>query len=413
MVRRLAVSSKCIHTFRSPCVLYGSPMLRSFHLSILRRQEHLFDNVIKRLPNNLITTANSYVQKLSTLEDKLAMGQQFDVQTQQEFSNLSLINGVFEHYSSILKEIEELQDMARTDPTLKQEVTKELNLLIPKFNEASEKLFEHLIPPHPFADKACIIELHPGVGGIEAMNFTQDLYDMYMGFIAKNKWKSHVISKLKNESGSGLTGAILGVDELGSYNTLRFEAGVHRVQRIPDTESKGRTHTSTAAVVVLPQMGNESDKEMDAYERTFKPDEIRIDVKRASGKGGQHVNTTDSAVRLTHIPSGIVVSMQDERSQLKNKAKAFAILRARLAERERKEKEENERAARKKQVTTTDRSDKIRTYNYPQNRITDHRCGFNIHDIDGVLSGERLQEIIDAVEKYDIQQRSKQLLEAS
>lgn len=403
---RLEVSSmtKC-------CSFNSFLRLRSFHASRFLNEEQKSDNdVIKRLPQTLITTADAYTKKLLTLEDTLSQGQEFNVESQQEFSRLSLINGVFEHYKSLLTEVEELQRMANSDPSLKEEATDELQLIIPTFNECSDKLFEHLIPPHPFADKACFIELHPGVGGIEAMNFTQDLYNMYTGYINNKRWKSHVISKQKNESGSGLLGAILSVDELGSYNKLRFEAGVHRVQRIPETETKGRIHTSTAAVIVLPQMGNESDKEMDAYERTFKPDEIRVDVKRASGKGGQHVNTTDSAVRLTHIPSGIVVSMQDERSQLKNRAKAFAVLRARLAEKERKEKEEKERAARKEQVTTTDRSDKIRTYNYPQNRITDHRCGFNIHDIDGVMSGERLQEIIEAVGKYEIQQRAKSLL---
>lgn len=369
------------------------------------------NNKIKILPKNLISTASHYASKLSVLEDSLSKGQGFNVESQREFSKLSLINGALNDYKSMLDDIEELQNLIETDLTLRCEATEELNKLIPDFNHCSDKLLEYLIPPHPFAEKACLIELHPGVGGVEAMNFTQDLFNMYMGYINKNKWRSHVISKQKNESGSGLVNAIISVDELGSYNTLRHEAGVHRVQRVPDTETKGRTHTSTAAVIVLPQMGDDSDKAMDAYESTFKPDEIRIDVKRASGKGGQHVNTTDSAVRLTHIPTGIVVSMQDERSQLKNKAKAFAILRARLAERERKEKEEKERAVRKEQVTTTDRSDKIRTYNYPQNRVTDHRCSFSIHDIEGIVSGERLQEIIDAVNTFDIQQKSKNLLE--
>ena len=190
------------------------------------------------------------------------------------------------------------------------------------------------------------------------MIFAQDLLNMYAGYAQNKKWKFHLISKSENQSGSGIVDAILSIDEPGSYNRLRHEAGVHRVQRIPATETKGRTHTSTAAVVVLPQMGEESEKASDAYERSFKPDEIRIDVMRASGKGGQHVNTTDSAVRITHFPSGIVVSMQDERSQHKNKAKAFAILRARLAEKERQEKEEKERSVRKDQVTTTDRSDR-------------------------------------------------------
>lgn len=387
------------HTLRNPS--------RHFHIS--RRlwnevPEHIH---LKKLPSSIINTAISYTKRLEILEDSLSKGQEFNPEMQQEFSRLSLINGVLDHYRRLLQEIKELQQLAQSDPSLELDAIEEMNTLIPEFNSCSDKLFEHLIPPHPFAQKGCLIELHPGVGGLEAMIFTQDLFNMYVNYINQHRWKYNVMSKQKNESGSGLLSAILSVDQLGSYEQLRFEAGVHRVQRIPDTESKGRTHTSTAAVLVLPQIGNESDKSIDAYERTFKPDEIRVDVKRASGKGGQHVNTTDSAVRLTHIPSGIVVSMQDERSQLKNRAKAFTVLRARLAEKERIEKEEKERAARKEQVTTTDRSDKIRTYNYPQNRITDHRCGFSIHDIDGVMSGERLDEIIEAVRAHDTQQRIK------
>lgn len=283
----------------------------------------------------------------------------------------------------------------------------------PQYETTSSRLVNKLLPPHPFADKPSLLELRPGVGGIEAMIFTQNLLDMYIGYANYRKWKYRIISKNENESGSGIIDAILSIEEAGSYDRLRFEAGVHRVQRIPSTETKGRTHTSTAAVVVLPQIGDESAKSIDAYERTFKPGEIRVDIMRASGKGGQHVNTTDSAVRLTHIPSGIVVSMQDERSQHKNKAKAFTILRARLAEKERLEKEEKERKARKIQVSSTNRSDKIRTYNFPQNRITDHRCGFTLLDLPGVLSGERLDEVIEAMSKYDSTERAKELLESN
>ena len=245
------------------------------------------------------------------------------------------------------------------------------------------------------------------MGGTEAMIFTQDLLNMYIGYAHSHKWKYRILAQDENESGDGLVDAILNIDEPGSYDKLRFESGVHRVQRIPATETKGRTHTSTAAVVVLPQMGDDSDRAINAYERTFKPDEIRIDVMRARGKGGQHVNTTDSAVRLTHFPTGIVVSMQDERSQQKNKAKAFTILRARLAEREQKLKEEKERDARKEQVTTTDRSDKIRTYNYPQNRVTDHRCGLTLYALDAIMKGERLGEVIDAMRQFDDRERAR------
>lgn len=294
--------------------------------------------------------------------------------------------------------------------SLRDEAELELVQIKPQLEKTASSLLTQLLPPHPFADRPCILEIRPGVGGIEAMIFAQDLLNMYINFAHIKRWKYHLISSSENESGSGIVDAILSIDEPGSYEMLRFESGVHRVQRIPATETKGRTHTSTAAVVVLPQMAEDSEKEADSYERTFKPDEIRIDVMRARGKGGQHVNTTDSAVRLTHYPSGIVINMQNERSQHKNKAKAFAILRARLAEAERKEKEEKARALRKGQVTTTDRSDKIRTYNFPQNRVTDHRCGFNLHDMEGIMAGERLEDVISAMSVYDSDSRAKELL---
>lgn len=365
----------------------------------------------KELHPLLIKRAEKHVDELNKLEGLLSKGSSFDVERQKKFAELSSIVDTFQNYKDGLDNYKDLKDMIQQDPSLEKEARIELEEIMPSLIKSSSSLLNKLLPPHPFADKPCILELRPGVGGTEAMIFAQDLLHMYINYAHTKRWKYHITSKSENESGSGILDAILSIDEPGSYNKLRFEAGVHRVQRIPATETKGRTHTSTAAVIVLPQMGEESEKEADAYERTFKPDEIRIDVMRARGKGGQHVNTTDSAVRLTHFPSGIVISMQNERSQHKNKAKAFAILRAKLAERERKEKEESARAARKGQVTTTDRSDKIRTYNFPQNRITDHRCGFNLHNIDGVMAGERLDDVIEAMERYEGATKSKELLE--
>ncbi|CCK71863.1 Mrf1p KNAG_0I00720 [Huiozyma naganishii CBS 8797] len=365
---------------------------------------------LKRLPNSLVTKAESYSKELTLLEESLSRGETFDEDKQIRYSRVSAVTDTLGHYRSILGNIRELNGMMATDPALKSEAEAELRELIPRFNGYAERLLGELLPPPAFSGKPCLMELRPGVGGVEAMNFTQDLTNMYINYAHKKRWKYHILSQQSNESGSGLIAAVLSIDEPGSYDRLRFESGVHRVQRVPDTETKGRTHTSTAAVVVLPQMGEESAKEVDAYERTFKPGEIRVDVKRASGKGGQHVNTTDSAVRLTHIPSGIVVSMQDERSQQKNRTKAFTLLRSRLAEKERSEKEARERAARREQVTTTNRSDKIRTYNYPQNRLTDHRCGFTLHDIPGVLSGERLDEVINAMTQFNTAEQAKRLL---
>lgn len=361
----------------------------------------------------LIKQAEKYEAELKDLDKDLSRGSHFDVNKQKHYAKLSALTDTFTEYKEKLNELKGLQEIIVSDPSLRAEAEQEYAELVPKYETTSSRLVNKLLPPHPFADKPSLLELRPGVGGVEAMIFAQDLLDMYIGYANYRKWKYRIISKNENESGSGIIDAILSIEEAGSYDRLRFEAGVHRVQRIPSTETKGRTHTSTAAVVVLPQMGDESAKSIDAYEGTFKPGEIRIDIMRASGKGGQHVNTTDSAVRLTHIPSGIVVSMQDERSQHKNKAKAFTILRARLAEKERLEKEEKERKARKSQVSSTNRSDKIRTYNFPQNRITDHRCGFTLLDLPGVLSGERLDEVIEAMSKYDSTERAKELLESN
>ncbi|AQZ09270.1 MRF1 (YGL143C) [Zygosaccharomyces parabailii] len=369
----------------------------------------LYSMQLKELHPSLVEKAQQSVEDMKQLELLLTKGETFDVELQKRYSRLAAISGVFEEYQGLTENLKGLQEMIQNDPTLQEEAETEFNSSMPAFHKVSNNLLQKLLPPHPFAEKACILELRPGVGGTEAMIFTQDLLNMYIGYAQHHRWKYHVISQTENQSGNGLVDAILSVDELGSYDRLRFESGVHRVQRIPATETKGRTHTSTAAVVVLPQIV-ESTKDAEQSERTFKPGEIRIDVMRAGGKGGQHVNTTDSAVRITHFASGIVVAMQDERSQHKNKAKAFAVLRARLAELERKQKEERERAARKDQVTTADRSDKIRTYNYPQNRITDHRCNFTLYDIEGVTTGPRLDEVIDAMAAKDLDTRSKSLV---
>ncbi|SCU81924.1 LADA_0C01882g1_1 [Lachancea dasiensis] len=359
----------------------------------------------------LIKRAEKYENELEVLEQKMATGaMHFDVEREKHFSRLSAVVDSYRKYSDEISTYKELQVMMVEDPSLRQEAEQEMKEIEPNLRKISSTLLAQLLPPHPFAERPCILEIRPGVGGIEAMIFAQDLLNMYINYAQNKRWKHHLISFNENESGSGIVDAILSMDEVGAYDKLKFEAGVHRVQRIPATETKGRTHTSTAAVVVLPQMAEDSEREAENYERTFKPDEIRIDVMRARGKGGQHVNTTDSAVRLTHYPSGIVINMQNERSQHKNKAKAFAILRARLAEIEQKEKEENARKERKDQVSTTDRSDKVRTYNFPQNRITDHRCGFSLHDIEGTMAGERLDEIIEAMKTYDSDVRAKQLL---
>lgn len=393
-------------------MLWKAVRAKKLHLPrILVRLQSSSTAEFQELHPLLLKRAEKYAEELKALEKWMAKGEgTFDVERQKKFSRLCAVVDSFHRYSREIELLKDLQDVMKDDPSLRDEAQQEMAEIRPQLEKTSSSLLGQLLPPHPFADRPCILEIRPGVGGIEAMIFAQDLLGMYINYAHNKRWKYHIISQSANESGSGIVDAILSIDEPGSYDKLRFEAGVHRVQRIPATETKGRTHTSTAAVVVLPQMAEDNEKEAESYERSFKPDEIRIDVMRARGKGGQHVNTTDSAVRLTHYPSGIVINMQNERSQHKNKAKAFAILRARLAEIEQKAKEEKARAARKGQVSTTDRSDKVRTYNFPQNRITDHRCGFNLHDMEGIMAGERLDDVIDAMQVYDSDTRAKELL---
>ncbi|KAH3901218.1 probable Peptide chain release factor 1, mitochondrial [Saccharomycodes ludwigii] len=381
---------------------------------LLFKRFHSQDITFKPLNPSLILRASKFQEELTRLESLMAQnnnsGGGFNVEQQKKYAKLCSITDALKEYQANYEQFKELEEMVKQDPTLSEDAEEEIKEIYPNLEKSKQLLFHKLLPPHPFADKSCLLELRPGVGGTEAMIFAQDLLNMYINYAHHKKWAYRVVSETENEQGNGIVEAILAIDEPGSYDRMKFESGVHRVQRIPATETKGRTHTSTAAVVVLPQMGGEDERETDAYERTFKPEEIRIDVMRARGKGGQHVNTTDSAVRLTHYPSGIVVSMQDERSQHKNKAKAFGILRAKLAELERKEKEEKARKARTDQVTSTDRSDKIRTYNYPQNRITDHRCNFSILDMESVMNGQKFDALIDSMEKYDNDIKAKQLL---
>ena len=277
----------------------------------------------------------------------------------------------------------------------------------------TNRLKVSLVPPHPFAALPCLIEIHPGAGGSEASLFAHSLLDMYTAFCSRMGW-SHSLAIYENDdstpSGSqGLTNAILEVNHVGSYDILRTEAGVHRVQRVPATEKKGRTHTSAVSVLVLPsfpETGAESelnyeDPNSDYY---IAPTDVRSETMRASGAGGQHVNKTDSAIRLTHIPTGIVVAMQESRSQHANREKAWQVLRAKLAQKKREEREAEVVALRRSVmggVARTGREDKVRTYNFSQNRVTDHRSGKTSSDLDGILSGtESLESIMQSVREW-------------
>jgi peptide chain release factor 1 len=272
-----------------------------------------------------------------------------------------------------------------TDEEMRELAKEELNDCKERLTETENELKILLLPKDPNDEKNVIVEIRAGAGGDEAALFAAELYRMYVHFAEANRWKPELISVNENGIG-GFKEAVFMINGEGAYSKLKYESGVHRVQRIPATESGGRIHTSTATVAIMPE-AEEVDVEIDM-------NDCKFDVFRASGNGGQCVNTTDSAVRLTHIPTGIVISCQDEKSQLKNKDKALKVLRSRLYDLKMQEAQDAEAEARRSQVGTGDRSEKIRTYNFPQGRVTDHRIKFTSHRLQEVLNGD-IQEILD------------------
>jgi peptide chain release factor 1 len=261
--------------------------------------------------------------------------------------------------------------------------------------EAELALRPLLVPRDPLDDRPAIVEIRAGTGGDEAALFARDLFRMYERFLQRRGWKVEVIS-LSDASLGGLKEVVFKVIGDGAFGVMRWESGVHRVQRVPATEAAGRIHTSAATVAVLPEA-----EEVDVH---IDEKELRVDVYRASGPGGQGVNTTDSAVRITHLPTGLVVSQQDQRSQIQNRAKAMEVLRARLLDLRLSEQEAERARMRKTQVGTGDRSAKIRTYNFPQSRVTDHRIGLTLHEVDRVMAGE-LDTLMDALAMANIEER--------
>ena len=296
----------------------------------------------------------------------------------------------------------ELRDM-EPDEELRSMAKHEVAALEAKEERLLEELKVLLLPRDPSDDRAVIMEIRAGAGGDEAALFAAELLRMYLRYAERHRWTAEVLSA--NETGIGGTKeAIVQVDADGAYSRLKFEGGVHRVQRIPVTESGGRIHTSTVTVAVLPE-ADEVDVEIDEKD-------LRIDVYRSTGPGGQSVNTTDSAVRITHLPTGLVVAIQDEKSQHKNKAKAMSVLRARLLEMELEKQREEGSAMRKSMVGSGDRAEKVRTYNFPQDRVTDHRIGMDLHNLPGVLDGD-LDRLIDALVMADQAERLQHLVEES
>ena len=280
---------------------------------------------------------------------------------------------------------------AEKDPSLLEMISEELRDLEQKQESLSEQLKVLMLPKDPLDNKNVIIEIRGGAGGEEAALFAAVLYRMYTMYAAKQGFVAEMLSANETELG-GFKEVSFMLSGSGAYSRLKFESGVHRVQRVPDTETQGRIHTSTVTVAVLP--------EAEEVELTIDPKDLKIDTFRSSGAGGQHINKTESAIRITHIPTGTVVECQDERSQYKNKDKAMRVLRSRLLDAERERRHEEVAADRRSQVGTGDRSERIRTYNYPQGRVTDHRIGLTLYKIDDILNGN-LDEIIDALTAAD------------
>jgi peptide chain release factor 1 len=290
----------------------------------------------------------------------------------------------------------ELRDQGDADEELRAMAREEVARLEAEEIRRLEELKVLLIPRDPNDDRDVIMEIRAGAGGEEAALFAAELYRMYVRYAERHRFSPELVSL--NETGiGGIKEAILQVHGDGAYSRLKFEGGVHRVQRIPATESSGRIHTSTVTVIVLPE-ADEVEVEIDEEK------DLRIDVKRASGPGGQSVNTTDSAVRVTHLPTGLVVEIQDEKSQHKNKAKAISVLRSRLYDIAQQQQREAGSAARRSMVGSGDRSDKVRTYNFPQDRVTDHRIGKSLHNLPGVMDGD-LDDLIDALIMADQAER--------
>jgi peptide chain release factor 1 len=309
----------------------------------------------------------------------------------REHAELSKLVETYRAYQNVEREIQASQELlSESDEEIRDLAKAELHSLRERQTEIEEEMKLLLLPKDPHGEKNIFLEIRAGTGGEEAALFAADLFRMYSKYAEKNRWHVDVVSQ--NPTGLGGFKEIIAlVEGKGVYRRLKYESGVHRVQRVPVTESSGRIHTSAVTVAVLP--------EADEVELEINPNDLRIDVFRSSGPGGQSVNTTDSAVRITHIPTGMVVTCQDEKSQHKNKAKAIKVLRARLLDHMIEEQRHEISEERKSQVGTGDRSERVRTYNFPQNRVTDHRLGLTLHRLDSILEGD-LDEINDALNAH-------------
>ena len=332
-----------------------------------------------------IEKVKDIIEKYNDLEKELSSGKvesKLFARKSKEYSNLGNIIRIAKEYVNFeneKKDLEQILSDKDNGAEIIQMAEKDLGEIKLKKENYENELKIFLLPKDEDDDKNAIVEIRAGTGGLEASLFCSDLFKMYEKVCSKKKWSLEIISISKSDAG-GFKEVIFLVNGNNIYSYLKYESGVHRVQRIPETETQGRVHTSAATVAVLPEV-----EEIDIQ---IKDTDLRIDVFRAGGPGGQSVNTTDSAVRITHIPSGIVVSQQDEKSQHKNKAKALKILRSRVYEAEKRKKDQERSSSRRNQIGSGDRSERIRTYNFPQGRITDHRINLTLHKLDEFLSGE-------------------------
>ncbi len=341
-----------------------------------------------------LKTVEELLVRHSSIEKDLSTGEldnKLFAEKSKEYSDLNEIVGVAKDFISFQTKKEELEKILNdisTDEELKKMAGSELIDLQNQYEANEKKLKLFLLPKDEADKKNAIIEIRAGTGGLEASLFASDLFKMYEKVSHKKKWFLELISISRSDAG-GLKEVIASIKGRNIYSTLKYESGVHRVQRVPDTETQGRVHTSAATVAVLP--------EAEEVDLKINDTDLRIDVFRAGGPGGQSVNTTDSAVRITHIPTGLSVSQQDEKSQHKNKAKGMKILRARLYELERSRIDQERSKDRKTKIGTGDRSERIRTYNFPQGRVTDHRINLTLHKLDEFLEGEAFDEMIESL----------------
>ncbi|MDP4177274.1 MAG: peptide chain release factor 1 [Bacillota bacterium] len=345
---------------------------------------------------------NKYEELSIKISDPSVMADQREWQKLcKEHADLEIVVLKFREYSKANEEIDAAKEMLQeeSDKDLRDMVQEEIRELTEKIETLESEIQILMLPKDPNDEKNVFIEIRGGAGGDEAALFAADLFRMYTRYAERNRWRVEVMSANETDIG-GFKEIVFMVKGDSVFSKLKYESGVHRVQRVPDTEASGRIHTSTATVAVLP--------EVEDVDVVINPNDIRIDVFRASGHGGQCVNTTDSAVRITHIPTGLVVSCQDEKSQLKNKEKGMKVLMARLYERAEAERHAGIAEDRKSQVGTGDRSERIRTYNFPQGRVSDHRIGLTLYRLDSFLDGD-IDEMINALITVDQAEKMKML----